>query len=108
MEGNGNGAGSRHTHTTTCTAQGRRNNRFGKWVRDGNGEEAEQRCGVGSEVGSHAPPTKEVGHGRSNTVPRQFMEKISDTRTHLFCEAHHAQSGAAAHVGHSVASPHVG
>lgn len=50
----------------------------------------------------------EVGHGRSNTVPRQSMLKISDTVIQAPSEAHHAQSSSSAQVVHSGYSPHLG
>jgi hypothetical protein len=43
------------------------------------------------------PPTKESGQGRSNTVPRQFEEKISDTVRQVLVDAHHAQLSFPAH-----------
>ena len=38
------------------------------------------------------PPMKLSGHGRSNTVPRQFVEYTSLTVRHRDSDAHHAHS----------------
>lgn len=55
-----------------------------------------------------SPAMNEVGQGRSNTVPRQSMLKISDTVIQAPSEAHHAQSSSSAQVVHSGYSPHLG
>lgn len=55
-----------------------------------------------------SPATKDTGHGRSNTVPRQSTLKISETVMQESSDAHHAQSSSSAQLVHCEYSLHLG